>query len=145
MSDADQRERGRRTGIFLVELAFIVRADIDGSAICPGLTPGRLKRIFIVDTFRADPIRSPTVRSLTVITKVQMWGNSLGLRIPKVLAEDIGVQEGGNVDLKVEGGRLVVEPVRAGRLDLANLLSQVTPENLHGETETGARVGRELW
>ncbi len=80
-----------------------------------------------------------------MITRVQMWGNSLGLRIPKALAEDLGVQEGGNVDLKVEGGRLVVEPVRAGRLDLADLLSRVTPENLHGETETGAPVGRELW
>ena len=40
------------------------------------------------------------------------WGNSMGLRLPKPLLEQIGLGEGSKVDIKIEGGRLVIEPVR---------------------------------
>ena len=46
-----------------------------------------------------------------MITKIQKWGNSLGLRIPKGIAEDAHVAEGARVDLKVENGRLVIAAV----------------------------------
>jgi len=78
-------------------------------------------------------------------TKVQKWGNSLGIRIPKAVAEDIDVRAGGDVDLKVEGSRLVIVPVRKRRYVLASLLRQVTRQNLHDEVEFGKPVGREAW
>jgi len=40
------------------------------------------------------------------------WGNSIGLRLPKPLLEQVGLGEGSKVDLKVEAGRLVIEPVQ---------------------------------
>ncbi|MGD0898131.1 MAG: AbrB/MazE/SpoVT family DNA-binding domain-containing protein [Thermoguttaceae bacterium] len=80
-----------------------------------------------------------------MIAKVQKWGNSLGVRIPKVLARDIQVEEGGEVDLRAEAGRLVIEPVRDKPLSLGELLSRITPENLHGEISFGRPVGREVW
>ena len=80
-----------------------------------------------------------------MIAKIQKWGNSLGLRIPKGIAEDAHVVEGARVDLKVENGRLVVAPVRKGRYRLDDLLDRVTPENVHAEVETGRAVGREVW
>ena len=80
-----------------------------------------------------------------MMTKIQKWGNSLGVRIPKHLAHDAQVEEGAAVDITVEEGRLVIVPTKSDRCQLARLLSQVTPENLHGEVEMGGPTGREVW
>lgn len=74
--------------------------------------------------------------------QVQKWGNSLGVRIPKSLALKVGLVEGSEVDLDVEDGHLVIKP-KSAKLD--ELLSQVTPENLHKEVATGEPQGRESW
>ena len=63
-------------------------------------------------------------------TKIQKWGNSLGLRIPKALAEDAGVKAGSEVDLAIEDGELIVRPARAPRYELQELLRGVTAKNL---------------
>ncbi len=74
---------------------------------------------------------------------VSKWGNSLGLRIPRGLAEDAGLIEGSPIDLRVENGRLIVEPVTVEKLDA--LLARVTAKNLHGEFLVDAPRGREVW
>ena len=76
-------------------------------------------------------------------TKVQKWGNSLGLRIPKSFAEQVGVEAGSEVDLSIEDGELIVRPRRLPRYELKDLLRSVTSENVHKEVETGEPVGRE--
>lgn len=78
-------------------------------------------------------------------TKVQKWGNSLGVRIPKALAEEAGVEAGAEVDLAVSNGDLILRPRRRTRYRLADLLRQVTAENIHEEIDTGPAVGREVW
>ena len=78
-------------------------------------------------------------------TKVQKWGNSLGLRIPKSFAEQAGVEAGSEVDLAVEDGELIVRPRRQPRYELKKLLRGVTSKNVHREVETGDPVGREAW
>lgn len=77
-------------------------------------------------------------------TQLQMWGNSLGLRIPKAFARETGLECGGEVELMVDAGRLIVAPVAPWRARLAELLTQVTDENVHPETETGPDVGEEI-
>jgi len=77
--------------------------------------------------------------------RIQKWGNSLGLRIPKNLAADVAVSEGSSVELNVENGRLVVKPRHVAKPMIADLVAGITPENLHGETDTGSPVGREVW
>lgn len=76
--------------------------------------------------------------------KVQRWGNSLAIRIPKAYAADLRVEAGSVVDLDVLEAKLVVtpEPVVPS---LDALLARVTPENVHGETDVGPAVGREAW
>ena len=69
-------------------------------------------------------------------TKIQKWGNSLGLRIP---------EEGASVDLSVENGRLLVRPLRVRKYSLNVLLRRVSRRNLHGGVSTGRAVGREAW
>ena len=80
-----------------------------------------------------------------MVTKIQKWGNSLGLRIPKSFANEAGVEEGSAVDLFLEGDRLVIRPLKTARYRLSDLLSQVKEDNLHDEISTGDAVGRESW
>jgi len=78
-------------------------------------------------------------------TRIQKWGNSLGLRIPRSFAAEAQVEEGSTVDLSVENGRLLVRPLRTRKYALSALLKKVKPQNLHAEVATGKRVGRETW
>ena len=77
--------------------------------------------------------------------KVQKWGNSLALRIPCALAEDANVRAGSTVEVKLEGGRLVLEADPEPRYELAALLAEVRRSNIHGKVASGEPVGRELW
>jgi antitoxin MazE len=77
--------------------------------------------------------------------KIQKWGNSLGLRIPRSLAAEAQVGEGATVDLSLENGGLVVRPLRVCKYSLTVLLRKVNRRNLHGEVSTGRAVGRETW
>jgi antitoxin MazE len=76
--------------------------------------------------------------------RVQKWGNSLALRIPKSAAEACSLEAGVEVDLSMEGGRLVVSPVPA-RYTLEELVAGITPENVHGEMGPDGSVGLEAW
>jgi antitoxin MazE len=90
-------------------------------------------RIFNVETQRKDrPVRVPR------------WGNSLAVRIPKALAEQIRIEEGSEVELSVADGALTIRPKTHayGRQDL---LEQVTPENRHDEIDWGDPQGKEVW
>ena len=80
-----------------------------------------------------------------MVTKVQRWGNSLGLRIPRGLAADVDVSAGTPVRLVVDNGRLLVSRVEPAAFDLGELLSRVTNRNLHAAVETGPSVGKETW
>jgi antitoxin MazE len=80
-----------------------------------------------------------------VHTKIQKWGNSLGLRIPRSFAAEAQVEEGAVVDLSVENGRLLVRPLRVRRYSLARLLRKVNRRNVHREASTGRAAGRETW
>ncbi len=78
-------------------------------------------------------------------TRVQKWGNSLALRIPRSFASETRLENGSEVDLATKEGRLIVTPVTAAEYDLDELLASVTPRNLHGEVWTSGSVGRETW
>jgi antitoxin MazE len=78
-------------------------------------------------------------------TKVQRWGNSLAVRIPKTFADEIGVRESSPIDISLAEGKLVLSPSRRTTFTLEGLLAGVTDENLHDEVETGPAVGDEVW
>ncbi len=78
-------------------------------------------------------------------TRVQKWGNSLGLRIPKPLAEEVGLHHNSAVELSLQDGKLVISPLVKPSYSLDGLLSQVNEENLHYEVDTGPATGGEVW
>ena len=78
-------------------------------------------------------------------TQIKKWGNSLALRIPKLLAEQLDIKTDSEVEIAVEDGQMVIRPLPEPTLTLEKLLAQITDENLHEEVETGTAVGGEAW
>jgi antitoxin MazE len=75
---------------------------------------------------------------------VKKWGNSASVRIPSGIMEAARLSLDQPVDVREEGGRIVIEPIRAGKYDLDRLLSGITRENIHTEVDFGPPVGKEL-
>ena len=74
--------------------------------------------------------------------QVGKWGSSLAVRIPKAIAEQCGISEGSAMEMDVQSGRIVLWE---RNYDLADLVSQITAENLHPEEDTGPSRGNERW
>ena len=77
--------------------------------------------------------------------KIQKWGNSLGLRIPRAFAIDSHIQDGSIVELTLLDGKLIVAPLEQNKYELSDLLEQIDSSNMHSEIETGKPVGSEIW
>lgn len=78
-------------------------------------------------------------------TRVQKWGNSLALRIPKSFAVEAGLRANDDVELSLVEGALVVRAVKPQTLTLAELLRGITDDNLPTEWDTGPATGKEAW
>ncbi len=74
---------------------------------------------------------------------VKKWGNSASVRIPAAIMEAAHLTLDEVVDIREEGGCIVIAPVRPRGYDLAELLVGITPENLHAEVDFGGPVGKE--
>ncbi len=76
----------------------------------------------------------------------QLWGNSLGVRIPAPIARDIAIAPGSEVDLQVEAGRIVLTPTRRRRrYKLKSLVVKIAAANLPTGDAWGAPAGKEVW
>jgi antitoxin MazE len=80
-----------------------------------------------------------------VKTRIQRWGNSLAVRIPKTFAEEVGLKDDSPIEMRLVKGGLVIEPITPYAPTLEELLEGVTPENTHGEVDWGPARGREFW
>jgi antitoxin MazE len=78
-------------------------------------------------------------------TRIQKWGNSLALRIPKSFALETRLEVGTLVEVALLDGKLVISPLHQPPMTLEELLAGVTDQNLHHEVETGPAVGEEGW
>ena len=82
-----------------------------------------------------------------MITKVQKWGNSHGLRLTKQVMTDADIDTGDDVHIEVRDGAIIISPVRRvrGRYDLSDLVKGLTPDDRPVDTGWGDPVGREEW
>jgi len=78
-------------------------------------------------------------------TRLQKWGNSLAVRIPKTFVNEMNVGENASLSMDMKDGALVIKPIREKRWSLNSLLSRVTEENKPVEWETGDPKGKEEW
>ena len=75
--------------------------------------------------------------------KIQKWGNSLGIRIPKSIIEKANLNENSEVEIENKDGAIIIFP-RQKKLSLDTLLSEITKDNLHQESDDEVE-GREVW
>ncbi len=75
---------------------------------------------------------------------INKWGNSLGVRIPQTVANELGLKIGTIVNVEVVNGTAVISPIRK-KYTLEELLAGVTPELVGGEYDWGQPVGGEVW
>ena len=80
-----------------------------------------------------------------ITIRAQRWGNSLGIRVPAVLAREVGLTDGSSLDLQVEKGRLVLTPKRKRSRSLKALLAGIEPSNLPSKDIWGKPMGKEVW
>ncbi len=80
-----------------------------------------------------------------MLTKVQKWGNSLALRIPKAFALDAQLENDSFVEISIVDGQIVITPVAAPSWTLEELLAGINKNNIHQEVDTGSAVGNEAW
>ena len=80
-----------------------------------------------------------------MITKVQKWGNSQGLRLSKQVLELADLAVGDEVEVVVGDSQLLLKKARRPRYDLAELVSRIPKGFQAEEVDLGAPVGREEW
>jgi antitoxin MazE len=79
---------------------------------------------------------------MTMKTRLTKWGNSLAVRLPKLFAIQMGVDEGEEVVVQFDGKNIVIEKDQSS---LQSLLHNVNDENIHREIDSGPPQGSEIW
>jgi antitoxin MazE len=77
--------------------------------------------------------------------KVQKWGNSLALRIPKAFAVDTQLENDSMVEISVVEGQIIVKPLVKPEWTLEEMLAGINQQNIHNEIDTGSATGNEIW
>ena len=82
-----------------------------------------------------------------MITKIQKWGNSQGLRISKEVLEKVHMVIGDTIDVKVQKGSILILPIKQlrGKYSLRELVAQMPKNYKPGQEEWGKPIGGEIW
>jgi antitoxin MazE len=78
-------------------------------------------------------------------SRVQKWGNSLALRIPKSFASEVGLKRETDVEITLTEGKLVIAPVAKSKATLKEMLAKINKKNLHREIDFSPAAGNEIW
>jgi antitoxin MazE len=80
-----------------------------------------------------------------LVTKVQRWGNSQGLRLSKQVLEMARIAVGDEVEVVVGQEEITLRKVRNKKFDLAELISRM-PRGYRGREDAfGSPAGKEVW
>jgi antitoxin MazE len=82
-----------------------------------------------------------------MITRIQKWGNSQGLRLARQVLEDAHISVGDEVDVTTRDGMIVIAAARRirGKQNLQELVSRIPKNYKTEEVDWGEPVGREVW
>jgi antitoxin MazE len=78
-------------------------------------------------------------------SSVKRWGNSLAVRIPSSVIQDLGLSENSSVQIISNGVIATIQPNKRRKINLDELVAAITPDNVHGEVDWGSPVGKEVW
>lgn len=82
-----------------------------------------------------------------MVTKIQKWGNSQGLRFPKAILNQVHIDVGDEVNIKIRQGTIVIKSVTniRGKYSLKKLISKIPKNYKPKEVAWGGSVGKEAW
>ena len=75
---------------------------------------------------------------------VKKWGNSASVRIPAPVMAAAGLRLDQEVEVREEGGRIVIDPICLMNYKIDDLIARITDTNRHDEIDFGPPVGREI-
>lgn len=79
-----------------------------------------------------------------VTQKISIWGNSLGIRLPQTIIQQMGLKQGDLVAISTEGNKIILSPAKP-KYTLDQLLQDITPDRQHDEVDWGQPAGEESW
>lgn len=110
---------------------------------------GAVTRLAVLPStgYTLDILRNDSARELTMVTKIQKWGNSQGLRVTKELLTEAEIDVGDEVKVTARSGRIIVEAVTKvrGRYDLKKLIAKIPKNYRAEEVDWGTPTGKEAW
>jgi len=74
----------------------------------------------------------------------QKWGNSIGVRIPQVIAKQFNVEDGTQIEIRAGENEIILRPI-TNKPKLEDLLAQITKDNQHEEVDWDKPEGEEIW
>lgn len=90
--------------------------------------------------------------TLVAKTEIKEWGNSLAIRIPKKIKDALGLHDGSQINISLEGNKVILESEKNSFFDLSkdmNLLritNKITTKNKHsGDEFDDYAIGKEVW
>jgi antitoxin MazE len=78
-------------------------------------------------------------------SQVKKWGNSAAVRIPATVMASAALCLDQIVDISEENGILMIKPLIAPVYELEEMLTRMTSDTFHDDTDFGAPVGGEVW
>ncbi|MBF0566753.1 MAG: AbrB/MazE/SpoVT family DNA-binding domain-containing protein [Nitrospirae bacterium] len=75
---------------------------------------------------------------------IRKWGNSFGVRLPNIIVKSLNISSGTQVEITEHDGKITLKPVQSG-YTLEELVSSITEDNRHEESDTVYPVGKEVW
>ncbi len=109
------------------------------------MSVGRAERKDKLEKKRA--ILSVAKEVVNMVTKVQKWGNSQGLRVSKEILEKVHIAVGDTVDVSIQKGSIFIQPVKQlrGRYCLKDLITHMPKDYKRGKEDWGKPMGKEVW
>ena len=80
-----------------------------------------------------------------MLTKVQKWGSSQGLRLPKHTLEDARISVGDDVEVIAQEGKILIRKISKSKFDLAEMVSRMPHRYRVKEKSSGKPMDREEW
>lgn len=69
---------------------------------------------------------------------IRKWGNSAAIRLPSPMLKSLRVGVDDLMEMRVERGNLVLQPVRTQEYTLTQLVGGIKPANSHAEVDFGS-------
>ncbi len=78
-------------------------------------------------------------------TTIQKWGNSQGVRIPKILLDTVKWDENEQIVIVVDNDKLIIEKAKNKRKNIKELFADYKGDYEPTEIDWGNPEGKEIW